>query len=194
MLSGEGEFTERGVDHAFEQFYHNRIGILTKESKMRSNRVFRELMEYYDRELFPGDEGDDHKNLNPEEREILKAIDNAEDEEEPEAAGEREREAGEEISDCRGGEEPRMTSGEGRREFGEEIGNHGGEEGPRMAPGEGGRDCGEEIGNRGGGDKTGMAPGEGVREGGEENGNHGGGEKPGEGGREGGEDIGNAEN
>lgn len=119
ILSGEAEFTERGVEHSFQQFYQTRVDILTKESQKTRNRHFTELMGYYVRHLFPDDEEDNLKHLSAEERELLQAIDEAEDSDNANEEGNDEgnKDHGE-VGASKGG------NGEGNDEHGE-VGENG---------------------------------------------------------------------
>lgn len=76
ILSSEAEFTEQGVDHDFRHFYDTRITLLTKESQKKGER-FQELLDYFNRELFP-ETAEPQGSMDNEEMELFKAIDDEE--------------------------------------------------------------------------------------------------------------------
>ena len=76
ILSGEAEFTEQGVDHDFRHFYETRITLLTKESQKKGER-FQELIDYFNRELFP-ETTEPQGSMDNEEMELSKAINDEE--------------------------------------------------------------------------------------------------------------------
>lgn len=78
-MSGEGEFTEQGVDHDFRHFYETRINILEKEEKKKS-KCFQKLLDYFNAALFPDERVENENVVDEEEARLLKAIDEDEDE------------------------------------------------------------------------------------------------------------------
>ena len=67
---------EWGAQHDFLLFYSKQIELLTKSAwQVTKKKHFNALMEYYNQQLFPGDEEDPLENLLDEEWKLLKAID-----------------------------------------------------------------------------------------------------------------------
>ena len=90
ILTGEAEFTEKGTEHDFQNFYNTRVQLLMKESQKQNGR-FRELIDYFNAELFPDDDKvDPTSSMGDEEKALMKAIDEMEENEE----GEGEDQAG----------------------------------------------------------------------------------------------------
>jgi hypothetical protein len=80
ILSGEGEFSEQGVDHDFRRFYDTHIALLTKESQ-KKGKHFQELVDYFNHELFPK-AAEPQGSMDNEEMELSKAIDDEDEDEE----------------------------------------------------------------------------------------------------------------
>ena len=82
ILSGEGEFSEQGVEHDFQHFYDTCITLLTKESE-KKGKHFKQLIEYFNHELFP-EAAEPEGGMDNEEMGICKAIEEEDELEEGE--------------------------------------------------------------------------------------------------------------
>lgn len=82
ILSGESEFTEKGVEHDFLQFYETRIQILKKGAHKNSKHYW-DLIVYFNENLFSDAPMDDMIIVDEEEAQLLNALsDEDEDEDE----------------------------------------------------------------------------------------------------------------
>lgn len=88
-MTGESEFCEQGAEHDFQQFYDTRIEILEKDAQKKSKR-HRELMKYFNDNLFPNESSKNTVTLEDEEARLLKAISEEEDGEELDGGGDHE--------------------------------------------------------------------------------------------------------
>ena len=81
-MTGEAEFTEKGSDHDFRQFYETRIKILKKEASKgpKARWRYKELIEYFNNNLSPSEDTEE-PDVDEKEAMLLKAISDGEDEE-----------------------------------------------------------------------------------------------------------------
>lgn len=88
LLSGEAEFSELGADHDFKQFYDTRVEILEKTArKKKTAHLHRELHNYFNENLFTRDDMVEKNAIDPEEAQLLKAIDDSDEDDEEQENG-----------------------------------------------------------------------------------------------------------